>query len=34
LMGCAAGALACTDYGAMRALPTKQELERFMKADT
>ncbi len=28
--GCAAGALACTDYGAMRALPTKDELERFM----
>jgi fructokinase len=28
--GCAAGALACTDYGAMRALPTKYELERFM----
>jgi len=32
LMGCAAGALACTDYGAMRALPTKQELERFMES--
>jgi fructokinase len=30
LRGCAAGALACTDYGAMRALPTKDELERFM----
>ena len=30
LRGCAAGALACTDYGAMRALPTKTELERFM----
>ena len=30
LRGCAAGALACTDYGAMRALPTKAELERFM----
>jgi fructokinase len=30
LRGCAAGALACTDYGAMRALPTKNELERFM----
>ena len=30
LRGCAAGALACTDYGAMRALPTKEELERFM----
>ena len=32
--GSAAGALACTDYGAMRALPTQEELERFMdKAD-
>jgi fructokinase len=30
LRGCAAGALACTDYGAMRALPSKEELERFM----
>lgn len=30
LRGCAAGALACTDFGAMRALPTKEELERFM----
>ena len=30
LRGCAAGALACTDYGAMRALPTRDELERFM----
>lgn len=28
--GTAAGALACTDYGAMRALPTAEELERFM----
>ena len=28
--GTAAGALACTDYGAMRALPTSEELERFM----
>jgi fructokinase len=28
--GTAAGALACTDYGAMRALPSKGELERFM----
>ena len=28
--GAAAGALACTDYGAMGALPTKDELERFM----
>lgn len=27
--GTAAGALACTDYGAMSALPTKSELERF-----
>jgi fructokinase len=32
LRGSAAGALACTDYGAMRALPTKDELERFMAA--
>ena len=30
LRGSAAGALACTDYGAIRALPTKEELERFM----
>ncbi|HEV8044545.1 MAG TPA: carbohydrate kinase [Rubrobacter sp.] len=30
LRGCAAGALACTDFGAMRALPTKEELERFI----
>ena len=28
--GTAAGALACTDYGAMGALPTKDELERFI----
>ena len=28
--GTAAGAIACTDYGAMRALPTKDELERFI----
>ena len=28
--GSAAGALACTDYGAMRALPAKEELERFL----
>ena len=28
--GTAAGALACTDYGAMRALPTREELERFL----
>ena len=32
LRGCAAGALACTGYGAMSALPTKDELERFMSA--
>jgi fructokinase len=31
LRGCAAGALACTDYGAMRALPTREELEQFME---
>jgi fructokinase len=30
LRGSAAGALACTDYGAMSGLPTKDELERFM----
>ena len=30
LRGCAAGALACTDFGAMRALPTRDELERFV----
>jgi fructokinase len=30
MRGSAAGALACTDYGAMGALPTKGELERFM----
>jgi fructokinase len=30
LRGCAAGALACTGYGAMSALPTKEKLERFM----
>ena len=28
--GTAAGALACTDYGAMRALPTREELDRLM----
>jgi fructokinase len=28
--GTAAGAIACTDYGAMRALPTKEELDRFV----
>jgi fructokinase len=33
LRGCAAGALACTDYGAMRALPTKEELEEFMETN-
>ena len=33
LRGCAAGALACTDYGAMRALPTKEELKEFMEAN-
>jgi fructokinase len=33
LRGCAAGALACTDYGAMRALPTKEDLNRFMESD-
>jgi fructokinase len=32
LRGCVAGALACTDYGAMRALPTKEDLERFMES--
>jgi fructokinase len=31
--GTAAGALACTDYGAMRALPSKSELERFVVGD-
>jgi fructokinase len=29
--GTAAGAFACTDYGAMSALPTDDELERFMQ---
>ena len=29
--GTAAGAFACTDYGAMSALPTREELERFME---
>lgn len=28
--GTAAGAIACTDYGAMRALPTKDELKRLI----
>ena len=30
LRGTAAGSLACTGYGAMSALPTKDDLERFM----
>jgi fructokinase len=30
LRGTAAGAIACTAYGAMHALPTKNELERFV----
>jgi fructokinase len=30
LRGCAAGALACTAYGAMSALPTLEELERLV----
>jgi sugar/nucleoside kinase (ribokinase family) len=30
LRGCAAGALACTAYGAMSALPTLDELERLI----
>ena len=30
MRGSAAGALSCMDYGAMRALPTKGELERLM----
>ena len=33
LRGCAAGALACTDYGAMRALPTKEDLDRFIETN-
>jgi fructokinase len=28
--GTAAGALACTEFGAMQGLPTREELERFM----
>jgi fructokinase len=32
--GAAAGALACTDYGAMRALPTGEGLERFLDGRT
>lgn len=31
--GSAAGALACLDYGAMQALPAKEELEKFMSGD-
>ena len=31
--GTAAGAIACTGYGAMGSLPTKDELERFMSDD-
>lgn len=34
LRGTAAGALACTDYGAMSALPTKEELEQFIEDRT
>ena len=30
LRGCAAGAIACTDFGAMRALPTKEELDKLI----
>jgi sugar/nucleoside kinase (ribokinase family) len=30
--GTAAGALACTRFGAMQGLPTRAELERFMAA--
>jgi len=33
LRGCAAGALACTDYGAMSALPKEKDLEQFIKAN-
>ena len=32
--GAAAGAIACTDYGAMGALPTKDELEQLMAGDS
>ena len=28
----AAGALACTQFGAMQGLPTREELEQFMVA--
>lgn len=31
LRGCAAGALACRDYGAMSALPTRDELDRLVE---
>jgi len=31
LRGCAAGAIACTGYGAMGALPTKVRLQEFME---
>ena len=30
--GTAAGALACTAFGAMQALPTREALERFTAA--
>lgn len=30
IRGCAAGALACTGYGATGSLPTREELERFL----
>ena len=33
MRGSAAGALACTDYGAMSGLPTRDELERFMAGE-
>jgi fructokinase len=32
--GTAAGALACTQFGAMQGLPTREELERFMAVRT
>ena len=32
--GTAAGALACTQFGAMQGLPTREELERFMAVHT
>lgn len=31
IRGCAAGALACTGYGATGALPDREELERFLR---